>query len=254
MNYDIFIHPRTGEALRFENNCLIGVESGERFDVRNGIFAFLKAGDVRGKNERYQKLYDKFAPFYNFISNVVCFFWRDYSTTKWLNHYLDTLKIQAENSILEVSIGTGINLKFLPKGTHYYGLDVSSGMLRQCRKNLAKWGVYGTLVQGLAEYLPFKDNSFDAVFHVGGINFFSDKARALAEMVRVAKPGAKFIIIDETEKAAKAGEKQFLTRRFFKNRNEVIEPPVGLLPPGMLDVKMNLEQDENFYVITFRKP
>jgi len=36
------------------------------------------------------------------------------------------------------------------------------------------------------------------VFHVGGINFFSDKARAIREMLRVAKPGSKIIIADET--------------------------------------------------------
>ena len=40
-----------------------------------------------------------------------------------------------------------------------------------------------------AEALPFQDATFDAVLHIGGINFFDDKAQALAEMARVAKPG-----------------------------------------------------------------
>lgn len=32
---------------------------------------------------------------------------------------------------------------------------------------------------------------FDTVFHVGGINFFNDRARAISEMIRVARPGTK---------------------------------------------------------------
>jgi len=46
--------------------------------------------------------------------------------------------------------------------------------------------------------LPFADNTFDIVFHNGGINFFNDKALAMNEMLRVAKPGSKLLIADET--------------------------------------------------------
>ena len=51
-----------------------------------------------------------------------------------------------------------------------------------------------------AERLPFKVESFDCVFHVGGINFFTDKARAIKEMIWVAKSGTKIVIVDETER------------------------------------------------------
>jgi len=46
--------------------------------------------------------------------------------------------------------------------------------------------------------LPFADNTFDIVFHNGGINFFNDKALAISEMLRVAKVGNKLLIADET--------------------------------------------------------
>ncbi len=42
--------------------------------------------------------------------------------------------------------------------------------------------------------------AFDCVFHVGGINFFTDKVRAIKEMIWVAKPGTKIVIVDETER------------------------------------------------------
>lgn len=44
------------------------------------------------------------------------------------------------------------------------------------------------------------------MFHLGGINFFDDKARAIAEMVRVAKPGTRIVICDENERGARAFE------------------------------------------------
>ena len=59
---------------------------------------------------------------------------------------------------------------------------------------------------GNAECLPFKDKSFDVVFHFGGINFFNDRAAAIREMIRVAKPGTKFVIGDENEDLAQRYE------------------------------------------------
>lgn len=38
------------------------------------------------------------------------------------------------------------------------------------------------------------------VFHIGGINFFNDKGKAVVEMIRVAKPGAKIYVGDEKKK------------------------------------------------------
>jgi len=65
---------------------------------------------------------------------------------------------------------------------------------------LKRWQRHAQLFQGEAERLPFRDAVFDCVFHVGGINFFSDKERAITEMIRAAKPGTKLVIVDETEK------------------------------------------------------
>ena len=54
---------------------------------------------------------------------------------------------------------------------------------------------------------PNQDDSFGGVFHIGGINFFDDKKRAIEEMIRVARPGSRILISDEKEKAAQAYER-----------------------------------------------
>lgn len=57
--------------------------------------------------------------------------------------------------VLEVSIGTGANLRLLPPGAEIHGLDLSMGMLRACRRNLRRAHREATLYQGEAERLPF---------------------------------------------------------------------------------------------------
>lgn len=79
-------------------------------------------------------------------------------------------------------------------------LDAPAGQNRKCRKNLRKWNREAALFHGEAEHLPFADEAFDVVYHVGGIDFFNDKTGAIREMTRVAKPGTRIVIVGETEK------------------------------------------------------
>ena len=79
----------------------------------------------------------------------------------------------------------------------YFGLDRSWGMLKQCQQNLQRWQREAELIPGSAEELPLRDESFDTVFHVGGLNAFNDQATVIDEMIRVARAGTKSVIVDE---------------------------------------------------------
>lgn len=68
----------------------------------------------------------------------------------------------------------------------FAALDLSLGMLKQCRKRQAL-GVM--LAQGNGSHLPFADESFEALFHFGGVNLFENPGRALNEFVRVVRKG-----------------------------------------------------------------
>ncbi|MNJ64754.1 ubiquinone/menaquinone biosynthesis methyltransferase [compost metagenome] len=112
------------------------------------------------------------------------------------------------------------------------------GMLKACQRHLRKWRLSATLYHASAEKLPFEDAVFDVVYHVGGINFFNEKKEAIVEMIRVAKPGTKLIIVDETEKLAKGTyEKIPLVRSQYKNRSNMIQAPIDLIPLKMQDVQ-----------------
>lgn len=93
------------------------------------------------------------------------------------------------------------------------------------------------------------------MFHVGGINFFNDRARVIAEMIRVAKPGTKIVIVDETEKVVKEiYEKNRVTRRYFQKRETPVACPVGLVPGDMAEITSKEIGDGRLYCLSFRKP
>lgn len=198
-------------------------------------------------------MYDRIAPTYDFVTLAAHFIYRDLK--KEYRNILKELDINDGDKVLEVSIGTGLNLKSLPKNSDYFGLDISLGMLKKCRKNLMKWGLEAELFLGEAENLPFNDNSFDVVWHSGGINFFNDRAKAIQEMIRVAKPKTKIIIIDETEKVAKGFyEKTPFVKKFFKNREKSVATPIDLIPSDMLHINERIMLNDRVFVISFVKP
>ena len=136
----------------------------------------------------------------------------------------------------------------------FYGLDLSAGMLARCRRNARQLKLQFQLCQGLAEHLPYPSSVFDCVFHMGGINFFTDPGAALSEMVRVARPGTRLVVVDETEELARRHEDKFIAGAFFKNRPRTIVAPANLLPPGMQEIEVREICDRELYILTFRKP
>jgi ubiquinone/menaquinone biosynthesis C-methylase UbiE len=97
--------------------------------------------------------------------------------------------------VLEVGIGAGENLPLLPPGWAVYGVDIARSQLEACRDRFP--GLAGHLAWAEAEALPFDDAIFDAVYSVGGFNYFRDPIQALREMRRVARPGAPVVVADE---------------------------------------------------------
>jgi ubiquinone/menaquinone biosynthesis C-methylase UbiE len=157
--------------------------------------------------------------------------------------------------VLETSVGTGLNYKYVPRGAKLFGLDLSAEMLTSCQANLRRWEMDADLFLGNAEDLPFANDSFDVVFHVGGINFFDDRTKAIREMIRVAKPGSRILIADETEKHVKSTYERIpITSGYFRNRQEAVTAPIDLVPPEMQEIHLEVLRDGRFYALTFRKP
>jgi ubiquinone/menaquinone biosynthesis C-methylase UbiE len=111
------------------------------------------------------------------------------------NYVLRHLPQTAELDLLDVAIGDGVYLDWLPADWRIAGVDISRSQLEACRRRAAGRRVW--LAQCEAEDLPLADRQFDAVLSIGAFNYFNDPEGALREMVRVARPGAPIVISDE---------------------------------------------------------
>ena len=104
---------------------------------------------------------------------------------------------------LEVGIGDGENLAFLPAGWTVHGVDIARTQLEECiRRHPA---MSGRLAWAEAESLPFDDATFDACWSVGGFNYYRDHEASLREMRRVTKPGGPVVVADEVPSLHRAG-------------------------------------------------
>jgi ubiquinone/menaquinone biosynthesis C-methylase UbiE len=98
-------------------------------------------------------------------------------------------------NLLDVAIGDGVYLDWLPADWRIVGVDISRSQLDACRKRATGRNV--RLAQSEAEQLPLESHQFDAVLSIGAFNYFNDPEASLREMVRVAHPGAPIVISDE---------------------------------------------------------
>lgn len=96
---------------------------------------------------------------------------------------------------LEVGCGAAMCSRWLVgRQAHPVAFDLSAGMLRHARAASARTATPVPLVQADAQYLPFRDGAFDAVFtSFGAIAFVADSARVMREVARVLRPGGRWV-------------------------------------------------------------
>ena len=107
------------------------------------------------------------------------------------------MDVRDTDVVLDVGIGTGASLHFYPRKGQIVGIDLSGGMLRECRKKICEQNRTNVMVlQGNALNLPFADDTFDHVFISHVISVVSDPFLLIREAQRVAKLGARIIIVN----------------------------------------------------------
>jgi phosphatidylethanolamine/phosphatidyl-N-methylethanolamine N-methyltransferase len=109
---------------------------------------------------------------------------------------IQRMGIQADERVLEVGVGTGINLNLYPRDCSVTGIDFSSSMLEKARERVAKGLPNVRLLQMDAADLKFADNSFDIVYAPYLISVVPDPVTVAREMRRVCRPGGRIIFLN----------------------------------------------------------
>jgi ubiquinone/menaquinone biosynthesis C-methylase UbiE len=127
---------------------------------------------------------------------------------------------QASGDVLEVAVGTGLNLGKYPHDVKLTGIDLSEEMLGIARSRAQELGRSVDLQQGDAHALPFADDAFDTVVCTFGLCAIPNLEAALDEMARVLRPGGKLILVDHIASTSRVA-------RGVQRALEVVTVPIG---------------------------
>jgi ubiquinone/menaquinone biosynthesis C-methylase UbiE len=103
----------------------------------------------------------------------------------------------ARGAVLEIGIGSGLNLPFYSTGvTRLYGVDPSEELLAIARRSATNTPFPVALACQSAEELPYPAGSVDTVVTTWTLCSIPDPMQALREMRRVLKPEGKLLFVE----------------------------------------------------------
>lgn len=109
--------------------------------------------------------------------------------------FVDFDRLQ-DKEVLEVGCGSGIAVQlFAEAGANVTAVDLTPWAVETTRARMEAFGLAADVFEADAEQLPFEDASFDVVFSWGVIHHTSRMDRALAELVRVCRPGGRVVLM-----------------------------------------------------------
>ncbi|MBC6445963.1 class I SAM-dependent methyltransferase [Actinokineospora xionganensis] len=121
-----------------------------------------------------------------------------------------------EGKVLEVGIGTGVNLPFLTSAKEIVGIEPDAGMRVHLDAKIPSAPAPVTVVDGVAERLPFGAGEFDAVVATLVLCEVTDLDQALAEIRRVLVPGGVLVFLEHVRDAGLRGLVQDLVTPLSK--------------------------------------
>ncbi|WP_299623831.1 bifunctional demethylmenaquinone methyltransferase/2-methoxy-6-polyprenyl-1,4-benzoquinol methylase UbiE [uncultured Tenacibaculum sp.] len=176
-----------------------------------------------GKKEQVAQMFDTISENYDGLNRVISFG----IDVSWRKKVVRLIGENNPKTILDIATGTGDLAMMMTKlnPEKIVGLDISAGMLEVGKQKIKKAGFDNKIdmVIGDSENIPFEDDTFDAITVSFGVRNFENLDKGLKEILRVLKPGGKFVVL-ETSNPTK-----FPFKQLYKLHTNVFLPIVGKL-------------------------
>ena len=164
--------------------------------------------DAALEKRQVKRAYKLYAPAYDFVFDWIFRGGREAA--------IRLLDLHPGEQILEVGIGTGLNLPLYPLHCRITGIDLSEEMLEKAQDKVVELELGNVTLKAMdATVMDFGDSEFDAAVATYTISAVPDPVSVLREMRRVVKPGGNIVLLNH-----------FRSRRTVMGRLEDLVAPV----------------------------
>jgi len=141
------------------------------------------------EKRQVERAYELLAPVYDFIF--------DWIFAPGRQAAILHLGLRPNETVLEVGIGTGLNLPLYPPSCRLTGIDLSGEMLDKAVERAHKLAMSGVVLKVMdATSMDFAENEFDKALATYTISAVPDPVAVLREMRRVVKPNGTIVILN----------------------------------------------------------
>jgi len=153
--------------------------------------------DSNEKSKMVENVFDTVAPNYDLMNDLMSFGIH----RLWKRVAIESSGLREDSKVLDLAGGTGDMVKLMRDKVGQEGLivlsDINWNMLQEGRDRLINEGIEGiNLAQIDAQFIPFKDETFDLITIAFGLRNVTNKGKALSSILGSLKKGGKLIILE----------------------------------------------------------